>query len=172
MDAAKSGGIEILLEFGDAATQHVGSRACVQACIVVGCLDPVDLGDVEEGDVTCVLDDEAFRCCRSDLCQCNFFPGAVEGEIEPRVVEWFEQVVEGSGLEGAQGVPVVGGDEDDGRRNITAEKFKHVEAVALGHLDVEEEEVRFGAADECRAPLRLNRIRPGFRWQDRGEGER
>ena len=150
VNAAKTGGVEILLEFGDAATQHVGSRACVQTCVIVGGLDPVDLRDVEEGNVSRIFDDQAFRCCRSGLCQRNFFPGAVEGEIESRVVEGLEKVVERSGLECTQGVPVVCGDEDDGRWHVAAEKFKHVEAVAFGHLDVEEEKFRFGVADELR----------------------
>ena len=51
----KIGWVEVLFEFGDAAAQHVRSRADVQAGVVVGGFDPVDLGDVEERDCPALL---------------------------------------------------------------------------------------------------------------------
>jgi hypothetical protein len=45
-------------------------------------------------------------------------------------------------LEGAHRVGVVRGDEDDERHLAGAHRADHVEPVAAGHLDVEEDEVR------------------------------
>ena len=135
--------------------------------VVVGGLDPIDLGDFEEGDLAGALDCEAFEFSREIFAERDSLLGALEGEFEACVVEWLEEIVERSGFEGAQGVLVVGGDEDDGGRDIVAEQFEHVEAVALGHLNVEEEQVGFGAANLCRAPLRRSRIRRRFRSPDR-----
>jgi hypothetical protein len=75
-------------------------------------------------------------------------PCTFEGEVEACIVEGLEEIVEGSGFEGAKGVLIVGSDEDDGGRDIVAEEFEHVEAVALGHLNVEKEEVGLELADE------------------------
>jgi hypothetical protein len=45
-------------------------------------------------------------------------------------------------LEGAQGELVVGGDEDHHGHMTDADRLQHVEAVELGHLDVQEEQIR------------------------------
>jgi hypothetical protein len=76
--------------------------------------------------------------------------GAVEGEIEAGVVEGLQEIVQGSGFKGSQGVLVVGGYEDYGWRDVVAQKLQDVESVALWHLDVEEDEVGLCASDECR----------------------
>ena len=53
--------------------------------------------------------------------------------------ERLQQVVDGVHLERADGVAVVGGDENDG--DVITDEFQHVEAVELGHLDVEHQQV-------------------------------
>jgi hypothetical protein len=83
--------------------------------------------------------------CVATVCELLF--GAVERAMEAGIVEGFQEIVEGSCFEGAQGILIVGGNENDGWRKIAAEEFEKVEAVALGHLDVEENQVRLGFAD-------------------------
>ena len=52
-----------------------------------------------------------------------------------------EQVVDGAGFERAQRMLVVGGDEHDGRTQAFRQLRDQREAVALGHFDVEENQV-------------------------------
>jgi len=61
--------------------------------------------------------------------------------VEPLLVERLEQVVHRRDLEGAQGVAVVGGDEDDGGQVAVGELPQHLEAVEVRDLDVQEEGV-------------------------------
>jgi hypothetical protein len=119
----------------------------VKTCVIVGCFDPIDLGDFEERDLAGVFDCEALEFSGDIFAESDFLSGAFESEVESRVVEWLEEIVESSGLEGAQGVLIVGCDEDNGGRDIVAEKFEYVEAVALWHLDVEEEKIGFVGAN-------------------------
>ena len=62
-----------------------------------------------------------------------------EGFVEALFGEGFEQVVDGVGLEGADGVFIEGGGEDDGGRVF--DELEHFEAIDLWHLDIEEDEV-------------------------------
>src|SRR5262249_39657999 len=56
----------------------------------------------------------------------------------------FEEVVQGVDLERLEGVAVVGGDEDDGRHPLGADRLEHAEAVQAGHLHVQEDQLRLG----------------------------
>jgi hypothetical protein len=53
-----------------------------------------------------------------------------------------QQVIQRMRLERAQGELVVGGDEDHRGHVTHADRPQHVEAVDLGHLDVQKEQVR------------------------------
>ncbi len=64
VDAAEDGWVQVLFEFGYAATQHVGSLSDVQAGVVVGGFDPIDLGDSQERDTAGALDGEAIQFSR------------------------------------------------------------------------------------------------------------
>src|SRR5579859_805131 len=123
----------------------------VQAGIIVGRLDPVDLGDFDEANFSRVLDDDAlkppgsrfFAGARRLSLDAVFTPAvltsiepnsllrALQRQLEARVVERLQQVVERSRGEGAKRVLIVGGDEDDGRGQVAAQQLKHVESVAL-----------------------------------------
>ena len=61
VDAAEGGRIKILLQFRYAAAQHVGSLSDVEAGVVVGGFDPIDLGGSQERDTAGALDDEAIQ---------------------------------------------------------------------------------------------------------------
>ena len=67
--------------------------------------------------------------------------------IEPRVVERLEQVVDRRELERAQRVAIVGGHEDDRRHPLGADRAHHVEPGELGHLVVEQHEIRSAGQD-------------------------
>lgn len=66
----------------------------------------------------------------------------MESFLEARPVEGLEQVVEGVDFEGAQGMLIVGGDEEGRRHAVHAHRFDHIEAIQFGHLDIQEHEVR------------------------------
>ena len=53
----------------------------------------------------------------------------------------------GVGVEGAHRIVVVCGDEDDHRRLRGSDQLQHFEAIQLGHLGVEEEQVGAGFGD-------------------------
>ena len=92
------------------------------------------------------------RCRGGDFCRARFFAyGTFERQVKTRVVERLQKIVERSRLEGAQGVLIVGRDEDDSGRDIAAQKFEHVEAVALGHLHIEEEQIWLVVSDHRRS---------------------
>jgi hypothetical protein len=60
-----------------------------------------------------------------------------DGAGEGFGLDGLEEIVEGVGGEGLQGVLVVGGDEDD--VGAGGQVFEDLEAVHAGHLDIEEE---------------------------------
>ena len=69
--------------------------------------------------------------------------GPLQGSCEARLIDRLEQVIQRAGFEGSQGVLVVGGDEDDSGRQVRAKHLQHIEATALGHFDIEKDQVRF-----------------------------
>ncbi len=68
-----------------------------------------------------------------------------ERAAKPVVAERLQEVVDRVDLEGAQRVLVVGRDEDDHRHLVHAHRLDHLEAIELGHLQVEEDQVRADA---------------------------
>src|ERR1700691_551939 len=147
MDTAKDGGIQSLLESRHTAAQQVGAWANVQARVVVGSLDPVDLGDLYEPDLPHAFDGQALQFSRQIFAVLDSLLGAVEGSIEAGVVEGVQQVIERSGLESPQRVMVVGSHKDYGGRQVLTELLEHVEPVTLRHLHVEKEQVRHRPPD-------------------------
>ena len=64
---------------------------------------------------------------------------AIERLGEALGAERLQQVVDRVHLERADGVAVVGGDENDG--DVAADELEHVEPVELRHLDVEHQQI-------------------------------
>jgi len=136
----------------------------VQLQVVAGRLDPVDLAGAEERHAPGALDDEpvgrrgalgaelggqrehAARE-RVALLVRQLGPDALERLLEAGLVERLEQVVEGAHLEGAQRVGLVSGDEHHEREALAADRLHHGKPVPLGHLHVEEHQVRRLAPD-------------------------
>ena len=78
------------------------SRSDVQARVVVGSLDPIDLGDSDERDLSGALDGQALQFSWKIFAKHDLSLGAVEGQVESRVVERLQEVIERSGLESPQ----------------------------------------------------------------------
>src|SRR5215213_3147716 len=74
---------------------------------------------------------------------------ALPRRVKPLAVEGLEEVIKGMHLESAYGILIVGSYEDDIRSGLWIERLEHLEAAQLGHLNVQEDEVR---------PERLDRI--------------
>ena len=76
-------------------------------------------------------------------------PSRVLARSSARSKRWaskgFKQVIGRVRVEGADGVLVVGGGEDDGRAGI--DQLQHFEAIELGHLHVQEQQIGSGLGD-------------------------
>src|SRR5579871_926205 len=116
--------------------------ANVQADIIIGGFDPIDIGDRQEQNLTSVFDRYSFRLRGRRLPGSDVLFGTVQGALEASVVEWFQQIVESACLECAQSVLVVGSHEDQGRRQVRTQPFQDVEAVTFRHLHVEKNNFR------------------------------
>src|SRR5215212_4426908 len=89
-------------------------------------------------------------CCSPGYPSCRVAPRyarAGEGVVEPLSLERLEQIVERVDLEGAQRVLVEGGHEHHRGHPLGAHFGDHPEAVEVGHLDVEKDQVRLSCED-------------------------
>jgi len=73
------------------------------------------------------------------------FLGAIERGFETVSSERLQKIIHGMDFEGLDGVPVEGGDEDYAQ--IVADQFENFEAIELGHLDIEKEQIGFQFGD-------------------------
>ena len=158
MDAEELLGIEPALDGVHRLAQEVGGRPDVQADVVAGGFDPVDLVHPQEEQPSGRLDHQtvgARLIPAQVLDQGEQAPAQVAGFValdllaralqglgEALAVERLEDVVEGADLEGLQGVLVVRGDEDHQRHALRPDRVDHVEAAHLRHLHVQEHQVR------------------------------
>src|SRR5271163_5280738 len=114
-------------------------RSYMQASVIVGGFDPVNLGDFHECDPAGTLDGQTLHLSRQISAMDDLLLGTVEGPIESRIVEGLQQVIERPRLESAQCIMVICGHEYDCGWKVLAQQFEHVEAIALRHLHVEED---------------------------------
>jgi hypothetical protein len=105
--------------------------------------DPVDVLHRDEEDAVALADSEerGRDVARMD----GVLLRPLDGLVEAGPVERLEKVVDRGDFERADGVLVVRGDEDD--RLPPVQRVHDVEAVAAGHLDVEQHEIRLFALD-------------------------
>ena len=92
----------------------------------------------------------------------ELFAGALQRVGEALAVERLQQVVERPHLERLQRVLIVGGDEDDERHLVGADRLDHLEAVHLRHLHVEEHEVRRVVVNSGDGLFAVARLRDQF----------
>ncbi len=77
----------------------------------------------------------------------NCFPAAealaraFERSLKSRFMDRFDQIVDGVRIKGSYGEGVVCRHHDDERQTLRVKLAKHVKPVALGHLDIEEDEI-------------------------------
>lgn len=71
-----------------------------------------------------------------------------QGGFEAFAAHGLEEVVESADIEGFEGVPVIGRDEDDGGAVMGFELAGDGEAVKAGHLEIEEDDVGAEAVDQ------------------------
>src|SRR3984893_15399880 len=117
----------------------MGSAADVHAGVVIRRLDPINLRDFHERDLSRVLDGLALHCSGNISALSDPLLGAPQSSVKAIVIKRLQQVVEGPGLESPHRVLIVSRDKDYGGRQISAEQFKHVEAVATRPLNIQEE---------------------------------
>ena len=158
MYANKTHGIQPICEFieGDAIEEFL---ACdVQVDIDACTLDPVNVHHANEACGSSGLYDQSVKPATGrrfggDHAQDTAaeFPDAAfieaclsacEGGFEPFVAEGFKQIIERVGLKGADGVLVVCGNKDGERHGVCPNSFDHFQAVELGHLHIEEDEIK------------------------------
>ncbi len=85
---------------------------------------------------------------------------APQRRLEPLIAEGLQQVVERVGLEGLDGVFVVGGDEHGHRHQLGLDLAQHAETVQHRHLDVEEHQMRRLGVNQIRGPRGRRGRRP------------
>ena len=112
----------------------------------------VQPGDGNDMHSRAVLDDDAVRALAGsagfgrkigrNAAFAQTGTRAFQGTLETLGAEGLEQVIHGVGVEGAHRVLVVCGDEDDDGGLRGLDQFEHLEAIQLGHLHVEKEQVR------------------------------
>ena len=68
-------------------------------------------------------------------------PHALDAAAEARFVHGLQKIVDGAGIERAHGVFLVRCREDHDRHRVGADGLDDVEAVELGHLHVEEDDI-------------------------------
>ena len=87
MDPAKDSRVQFPIEIREAASQKMGFSAHMQARIIIGGFDPVDVGRLEEGNSSKALDREAIHFAWLLQAAYDSFLGAVKGSLEASVIE-------------------------------------------------------------------------------------
>src|SRR5690348_7775586 len=125
-------------------------RANVQASIVVGRLDPVDVANFDEANLSRALDDDPFDLLplmMAAVGSANPVFGSRHGQLKPCIIERLQQIIQCSSLEGTQSVLVICGDKYDRIRQVRTENLDHIETVTFRHLYIEKEQLWFCDSD-------------------------
>ena len=107
MDPAKDRRVQFLIEIREAAAQKMGFSTHMEARIVVGGFDPIDVGRFDEGNSPGALDSEAIHFAGLLQVGRDSFLGAVKGSLEAGVIERLQQVVERARFKSSQGILIV-----------------------------------------------------------------
>src|SRR5580704_1891241 len=87
MDPAENTGVQLLIEIREAAAQKMGFSTHMQACIIIGGFDPIDVGRLDEGNSSGALDSEAIHFAGLLQVGRDSFLGTVKGSLEAGVIE-------------------------------------------------------------------------------------
>jgi hypothetical protein len=150
--------VELCFQFGQRLVLEVSPSTCRHLHVIVLRLDIVDGRYRHHMHARALLDQDplevatALRRIQHHSLQLRHLrrrrlarTRMVQGLPKTLAAERLEQVVDRVHLERAQGELVVGGGEDIVR--FGAGQFDHLEAIELGHLDVEEHQFRLQLAD-------------------------
>src|ERR1700682_1336711 len=97
------------------------SRSDVQTGVVIRRLDPINLRDFHERDLSSVLDGYTLHSSGNISAMRDPFLGAPECSVKASVIKRLQQVVERPGLERPQRILIVSRDKDYGGRQISAQ---------------------------------------------------
>lgn len=90
------------------------------------------------------------RCCQSSATRARSDSVTrSRAAVSRSALTGFKQVVDGARLERRDRVAIVGGDEPDSRAMGAAQLLRHRQTVELGHLDVDEGDIRIRTVDDA-----------------------
>ena len=76
----------------------------------------------------------------------------------PFITERLQQIVERARFEGADGVPILGSDKYRGRHRRCTNSLNYLQAVHLGHLHIEKDEIQRLASDDLQSSFSVCRL--------------
>ena len=168
-------GVEALFHYLHGGAQDMGFLTCVDAHVIAGGVDKVDIVDLNPGDAPAVLDVQVaiiergpfnafglfqdrredhpgrvfhlfdqihqFSVLRDNAALMHDLPDPVDRRLQLGIVNRFQKVIQGMGLERFQGILVISGNKNHQRHVITDQRANHVKAVKTRHLDVKQHQV-------------------------------
>ncbi len=182
MDAQEAGRIERGLEAGDGLLLEMLFAFGNEREVIVLRLGVVEFGNGNDEDAGAIADGNTVEVLRWRTRTRGEFGGlqrqvrrisgetllgAVERGLKALDGDGFEEIVHGVDFEGANGVVVVRGDEDD--RGSVADQFENFEAIELGHLNVEEDERGLALGDDLDGFEAVGALAEDFDFRMRGE---
>src|SRR5260370_33931079 len=151
MDSEEHVRFELLFEAGHGLAQQVRLVLGADAHVVFLGADPTNVRYGKEDDSSARLEDDASGVVTTGLTSStvagrvlvaeeNLLAGTFDGRGEPLLREWFQQIVHGVDSEGAEGVLIVRGCEDNMRFlhdvAVGTELCGDIGAIHAGHLDI------------------------------------
>ena len=94
-------GNQIALQIRKAAPKQMGPVANMEAAVVVGGFDPIDIRDIHKGHLSRILDGEPFYPPDLILPARDLLLRPRKRTFEARIVERLQQIIERSGFESA-----------------------------------------------------------------------
>lgn len=144
--------IQLALQNAQPPTKRVPFARDVQADVIPGSLDPIDVGDPQEHQPSVLLGDDTFEVPvprgyddivrqRARAIAGDLSSNVVECPLETLEPEWLEDIIDRMHVKGPQSVSVVRRHEDDCRDAVHPNIFEDSESVEPGQFDVQKHEV-------------------------------
>src|ERR1700722_7972860 len=123
MHSAKDRLIQLLFQFRQTSPQQMASRSYVQTSVIVGRLNPINLGDLYKHNSPGALYHQSLgvgQATRSRHIPAmrNSLFRPPQRQIESIIVKRLQQIIERPRLKSPQRILVVGGHKNNGRRQI------------------------------------------------------
>src|SRR5262249_24607409 len=156
VDTNELGGIKLVRHASDRFAKQVRILpGNVQTNVIRGCLDPVDLIELNENHSAAGLDDQPIfgmrlSCGMKQVGEIvierafgrfhDFRLGAFQRSMQTILIKWLQQIIKRLRLEGLKGIAVVRSGKDHDR-HLARNAANDVEAIAAFQLDVEQEQI-------------------------------